>query len=65
LVVVSSGLSVVELTQIKTRLGRQDGVGYVLVNLSSAYVDAADRVGPVEEFWKGPRDGDGADSYGP
>lgn len=65
LVVVSSGLSVVELAQIKTRLGRHDGVGYVLVNLSSAYVDAADRVGPVEEFWQGPRDGDGGDSYRP
>lgn len=64
LVVVSSGLSVVELAQIKTRLGRQDGVGYVLVNLSDAYVTASDRVGPVEEFWQGSRESNGADPPG-
>jgi uncharacterized protein involved in exopolysaccharide biosynthesis len=52
-VVVSSGMSVVELTRIKTRLGREEGVGYVLVNVGDAYVDLPDRVGPVEAFWQG------------
>jgi len=56
IVVVSSGLSVIELTRVQTRLGRNKGVGYVLVNVDDAYVDAEDRVGPVEEFWQGARE---------
>ncbi|MBW1905723.1 MAG: hypothetical protein JRJ24_10535, partial [Deltaproteobacteria bacterium] len=43
MVVVSSGMSVVELARIRTRLGREKGVGYVLVNVSDAYVDLRDR----------------------
>jgi hypothetical protein len=54
MVVVSSGTSVFDLTRIQTRLGREKGVGYVLVNVSDVYVDLHDRVGPVEEFWEGP-----------
>jgi len=65
LVVVSSGLSVVELTRIKMRLGRDAGVGYVLVNLEDAYLDTKDRVGPVEEFWRGARDADSPASRRP
>ena len=56
MVVVSSGMSVVDLARIQTRLGREKGVGYVLVNVQDAYVDLHDRVGPVEEFWEGLRD---------
>jgi len=56
MVVVSSGMSVVDLARVQTRLGRDRGVGYVLVNLSDAYVDLQDRVGPVEAFWEGPED---------
>ena len=56
IVVVSSGLSAVDLTRVPTRLGRDKGVGYILVNLEDAYVDTQDRVGPVEEFWQGERD---------
>jgi hypothetical protein len=55
-VVVSSGMSVVELARIQTRLGREKGVGYVLVNVNDAYVDLPDRVGSVVEFWEGPSD---------
>ncbi|MBT8463205.1 MAG: hypothetical protein HKN97_08530 [Myxococcales bacterium] len=51
MVVVSSGISVIELARIQTRLGRTKGVGYVLVNVGDAYVDLQDRVGTVEEFW--------------
>ena len=61
MVVVSSGLSVVELARIKTRLGREQGVGYVLVNLEDAYLDTEDRVGPVEEFWQGAREAERTD----
>ena len=48
-------MSVIELARLQTRLGRQEGVGYVLVNVGDAYVDLRDRVGSVEEFWEGPR----------
>ena len=61
MVVVSSGLSAVELGRIKTRLGRDKGVGYVLVNLQDAYLDTEDRVGPVEEFWQGSQDAESAE----
>jgi uncharacterized protein involved in exopolysaccharide biosynthesis len=54
-VVVSSGTSVFDLARIQTRLGREKGVGYILVNVGDAYVDLRDRVGSVEEFWEGPR----------
>jgi uncharacterized protein involved in exopolysaccharide biosynthesis len=62
MIVVSSGLSAVELARIKRRLGRDKGVGYVLVNLEDAYLDTEDRVGPVAEFWRGDRDADSTDS---
>jgi hypothetical protein len=55
MVVVSSGMSVIDLARVQTRLGREQGVGYVLVNVSDAFVDLHDRVGSVEEFWEGPR----------
>lgn len=52
MVVVSSGMSGLDLARVRTRLGREDGVGYVLVNVPDAYVDLEDRVGPVEAFWQ-------------
>jgi len=61
MVVVSSGMSVVDLARVPTRLGRDKGVGYVLVNVDDAYVHLHDRVGPVEAFWEGPRDTDAKD----
>jgi hypothetical protein len=61
MVVVSSGMSVIDLARVQTRLGRDKGVGYVLVNLSDAYVDLQDRVGPVEAFWEAPGDPSGKD----
>ncbi len=62
MVVVSSGMSVIDLARLQTRLGREKGVGYVLVNVGDAYVDLRDRVGSAEEFWAGPRD---TESKGP
>ncbi len=58
LVVVSSGLSVVDLTRAPRRLGRSKGIGYVLVNLGDEYVDLEDRVGPVEAFWQASQESD-------
>jgi uncharacterized protein involved in exopolysaccharide biosynthesis len=65
LVVVSSGMSVIDLARIQTRLGREVGVGYVLVNVGDAYVDLQDRVGPVEEFWGSAGDAEAKDSRRP
>lgn len=56
MVVVSSGMSAMDLARVHTRLGREGGVGFVLVNLSDAYVELHDRVGPVSEFWEGARE---------
>ena len=56
-VVVSSGLSVVDLARVKSRLGREKGVGYVFVDVDETYIETHDRVGPVEEFWQGEREG--------
>lgn len=58
LVVVSSGLNAVDLRQVHKRLGREEGVGYVLVNVDDAYTDVDDRVGSVEEFWHLEREPD-------
>ena len=63
-VVVSSGLSVVDLARVKTRLGRDRGVGYVLVNVGDRYIDVEDRVGPVEEFWQGERNSEAKPGWG-
>ena len=65
MVVVSSGMSVIDLARLQTRLGRDKGVGYVLVNVSDAYVDLQDRVGSVEEFWEGPRAAAAKDPWRP
>lgn len=62
LVVVSSGLSVIDLTRAPRRLGRDKGIGYVLVNLGDEYVDLEDRVGPVEAFWQASQESDATDS---
>lgn len=54
LVVAASGsLSAIQLWQLKTRLGREEGVGLLLVGLDPAFVKLPDRVGGVDEFWSG------------
>jgi uncharacterized protein involved in exopolysaccharide biosynthesis len=61
MVVVSSGMRVIDLSRVQTRLGRTEGVGYVLVNVNDEYIDLEDRVGPVGAFWEGPADADAND----
>jgi hypothetical protein len=58
IVVVSSGTSVIDLTKVRTRLGREEGIGYVLINVEDGFLDVVDRVGPVEEFWRDASDSD-------
>lgn len=56
LVVIRSGtMSAFEVGDIVIRLGRQTGVGYLLVGLAHELSDLADRVGPVDDFWRARR----------
>ncbi|MDD9941130.1 MAG: Wzz/FepE/Etk N-terminal domain-containing protein [Myxococcales bacterium] len=53
LVVVASGaMSVTDLSQLRTRLGREDGIGLLLVGLDPALERLPDRVGEVDAFWQ-------------
>jgi uncharacterized protein involved in exopolysaccharide biosynthesis len=53
LVVVSSrGIRATELARQKTRLGRDEGVGYCLIGVSDEVARLPDRSGPVEDFWE-------------
>ncbi|HKP64677.1 MAG TPA: Wzz/FepE/Etk N-terminal domain-containing protein [Polyangiales bacterium] len=53
LVVVAAGtLSVAEVAQLRSRLGRNSGIGLLLVGLNPDFVRLPDRVGEVERFWE-------------
>ncbi len=55
-VIVSSGaLSAIEVAAITTRIGRADGVGFILVDLEPAFARLKDRVGNVADFWAARR----------
>jgi hypothetical protein len=52
LVVVTSGNhSCLQLMKIRSRLGRDDGIGLLLVGLQKELAMVRDRVGEVERFW--------------
>ena len=53
LVVVTSGKhSILQMTKIKGRLGRDHGIGVLLVGLEKDLALVRDRVGDVSEFWQ-------------
>jgi hypothetical protein len=52
-VVASDEMRADELARLKARLGRADGVGYVLVAASDEVARLPDRAGPIDEFWEG------------
>jgi hypothetical protein len=53
LVVVAAGtLSITEVSQLRSRLGRSTGIGLLLVGLDPDFVKLPDRVGEVERFWE-------------
>ena len=55
-VVVSSGvITAQELRELAVRLGREDGVGLIVVDLPGMYMSLPDRVGPVTSFWHASR----------
>jgi len=51
-VVTSGGVKASELATVRTRLGIDDGIGYVLVGASDDLSRLPDREGPVETFWQ-------------
>lgn len=56
LVVVGSGKhSIFQLMKIKGRLGRESGIGVLLVGLDKEYAMVRDRVGEIERFWHATR----------
>lgn len=56
MVVVASGKhSVFQLMKIKGRLGRDQGIGILLVGLDKDYAMVRDRVGDIERFWHATR----------
>jgi len=56
LVVVASGKhSIFQLMKIKGRLGRDQGIGVLLVGLDKEYAMVRDRVGEIERFWHATR----------
>ncbi|HEY2735908.1 MAG TPA: hypothetical protein VGI70_18050, partial [Polyangiales bacterium] len=53
LVVIAAGtLSATEVAQLHSRLGRNSGIGLLLVGLNPEFVKLPDRVGEVERFWE-------------
>ena len=53
LVLVHSGaLSIFQLNDTYRRLGREDGIGYVIVGLPGELSSLPDRMGDVAEFWQ-------------
>ena len=51
IVVTSGGLKASELATIRTRLGVEDTIGYVLTGVSDEVSRLPDRAGMVEKFW--------------
>ncbi len=53
LVVMAAGtLSVTDVAQLRSRLGRKGGIGLLLVGLNPEFVKLPDRVGEVDAFWQ-------------
>jgi len=56
LVLVTAGQTTFsEVAASPTRLGRKEGVGYLLVDVAPDYQGLADRVGKIDEFWQASR----------
>jgi hypothetical protein len=61
-VVPSGGIGPRELADAQARLGRQTGVGFVVVGLHADLAKLPDRCGPVDEFWSATRQTSAADA---
>jgi hypothetical protein len=47
----SGALSALQLNRTQHRLGREGGVGYIVIGLPHTLDSLADRAGDVAEFW--------------
>lgn len=57
MVVVPSGaITAPKLREIGTRLGRERGVGFVVVGIAAEYASLPDRAGPIDAFWTATRE---------
>lgn len=52
ILVRSGAMSALELNGIQSRLGRQEGIGYIVVGLPGELASLPDRAGNVEQFWR-------------
>lgn len=50
--VMADETSAFDLRTMVTKLGRSDGIGFLVLGVSDAYSSAPDRVGPIDEFWR-------------
>lgn len=53
--VPSGGITIPELSAIRAKLGREQGVGFVVVNVADDIASLPDRSGPVDAFWDAQR----------
>ncbi|MCS6858643.1 MAG: hypothetical protein NZM37_13075, partial [Sandaracinaceae bacterium] len=53
--VVSGTIGPRQVSQIRQRLGRGGGIGFVVLGLHPELTSLPDRCGPVEEFWSSTR----------
>jgi hypothetical protein len=60
-VVPSGGIGVRELRDAQARLGRETGIGFVVVGLHADLTKLPDRCGPVDEFWAATRQASAAE----
>jgi hypothetical protein len=44
-----------DLRNMSTRLGREHGIGYIVVGVDEELTNLPDRAGPVEQFWRARR----------
>jgi hypothetical protein len=52
ILVRSGAMSALQLNGIQSRVGRQDGIGYIVVGLPGELASLSDRVGHVDQFWR-------------
>jgi hypothetical protein len=45
-------MSALQLNGIQNRVGRQDGIGFIVVGLPRELASLPDRAGNVDQFWR-------------
>lgn len=50
--VMANETSAIELRSMVAKLGRSEGIGFLVLGVPDAYSSSPDRVGPIDDFWK-------------